>query len=231
MDQEDRENTQWVAGATDGVALLARAFSFPDEDLVRALCDGRFVEDAASCASDLGVFAAVEGTLDKLRTLVDGDPEMLLSKMRQAFSRLYLVPGEHRTLYPYEGAFRFAADGRSGMPSVFANRAAVAVGKLMRAEGLEPDPERHEPADSIWFELAYLSFLYGQWWQALEVDAADDVRVEYVRGKIDSFQRDHGRPWMVSFMEQSQCQGDEVYGTLARLGAVVLGCVLNADEN
>lgn len=230
MVQESGKGNQWLAGAADGLELLARAFSFPDEELAQALVDGRFAEDAASCAADLGVEAQVRSAVEELRALTGSDAEALFEEMRQAFSRLYLIPSKECALYPYEGPFRFVADGRPGDPSIFANRAAVDMESLLKAEGLEPDPDRHEPADSIWFELAYLSLLYGKWWRALEGHGEGDDSVAGLRDKIEVFQRVHGRPWMVAFMEQTQRETQGVYRALALWGAAVLDCVLNSCD-
>lgn len=231
MEQESRESVSWVAGAADGLELLARAFSFPDEELARALCDGRFAEDAASCAADVGASQTSDAAVGALRAFAGADPEALLDEMRQTFSRLYLVPGKSRTLYPYEGAFRFMADGRPGKPLIFANRAAADMEKLMKAEGLEPDPDRHEPADCIWFELAYLSLLYGKWWQLLEAGSAGDGETApALREKIAAFQKNHGRPWMVAFMEQTAREAGGVYSALATLGASLLDAILGTSD-
>lgn len=230
MERENHESLRWVMGAADALELLARAFSFPDRELARALADGRFADDAESCAADLGISASTASALSELRALTGADPEALLSEMRRVFSRLYLVAGRDFTLYPYEGAFRFVADERPGEPSVFANRSALDMGKLLKAEGFEPDPERHEPADSIWFELAFLSLLYGKLCQVLKEGGRSAASGVELRGKIEGFQRMHGRPWMVAFMEQTRGAAQGVYRALASWGAAVLASVLNSSD-
>lgn len=230
MRQENRKDLRWVQGAADALELLARAFSFPDIELARALVDGRFADDAASCAADLAISASTKTALDELRMFEGADPEALLSEMRRIFSRLYLVTGRDGTLYPYEGAFKFMAEGRPGEPSVFANRSALDMGRLLKAEGLEPDPERHEPADSIWFELAYLSLLYGRLWQALNEGSGSAVSAGELRGKIEEFQQVHGRPWMMAFMERTQNETQGVYYALASWASAALSCVLGTSD-
>lgn len=214
-----------AVGAADMLELLARAFSYPDTALARALCDGSFVSDARSCAEDMDIVETTAEAIGKLSCVQGADAVELQETMRRGFSILYLAPGDHVPVYPYEGPFRFVADQRPGSPLLFRNRSAEDIMRLMKEEGLEPDPNRHEPADSIWFELAFFSHLYALLAQALDRD--DESAIEERRDALGRYVEEHGRPWMEAFMNQTcekapKCSFAGVYGDLASPGAAVL---------
>ena len=218
-----------LAGAADMVELLARAFSYPDGTVAAALSDGRFIEDAKDCAAEAGLSAAVAEAIDRLDVYRGADAGVLNEKMRKGFSILYLAPGDRVPVFPYEGPFRFVASGRSGEPMLFRNRSAEDVVRQMRAVGSESDPTRHEPADAIWFELAFLARLYGL--VLSTVEEGDEVARECSVVRWDEFVEGHCRPWMVDFMARTRrkapdCSFGEVHGDLAALGEAVLSELL-----
>lgn len=222
-----------AVGAADMLELLARAFSYPDRALAQALCDGSFVSDARSCAEDMGVAERATDSIERISRLRGADADELQEMMRRGFSILYLAPGDHVPVYPYEGPFRFIADQRPGSPLLFRNRSAEDIMRLMREEGLEPDPERHEPADSIWFELAFFSHLYALLVRALEQE--DEAAIEARRVALRCYIEEHARPWMGAFMAQTcdkapECSFADLYGDLASLGGAVLPATFTVGQ-
>lgn len=221
------EDVRWLEAAGDSMGLLARAFAAPDAALAEALAEGAVRRDAISCAEDLDAAAEMRGPADALAAFEGAEAEALLASLRRAHSVLYMVPGSDERIFPFEGAFRFVAEGRPGKPLIFSNRAAVDVEECMRAVGLQPDESRHEPADSLWFELAFLAHLYG----ALAQTRAEGADGSELVGAIETFQANHVRPWMEAFMDATRkkapsVEGAQVYGALAQVASVVLGAVL-----
>lgn len=79
-----------AVGAADMLELLARAFSYPDTALARALCDGSFVSDARSCAEDMDIVETTAEAIGKLSCVQGADAVELQETMRRGFSILYL---------------------------------------------------------------------------------------------------------------------------------------------
>lgn len=213
---------RWVEGAGDSLELLARAFATPTEEVAVALVSGALRSDGAFCAKDLGIAEAASGPLASLQALESESAAALFAEMRRAHSVLYMVPANEERIFPFEGAFRFVAAGNPGEPLVFSTRAAADMEKRMAAAGLQVDGSLHEPADSLWFELAFLSHLYGQLANAL----SRDEDVARLQEAIESFQEERARPWMGAFMDAtiqraSKVKGARVYQFFAELGAVL----------
>lgn len=216
-----------LSGAADMLGLLARAFAYPDEELSSALADGRFQDDARAFAGNLGIDHEADEALQALDAYRGRDAVALYKMMRRSFSRMYLVPGDKVPVFPYEGPFLFVSRGQQGHPSLFRNRAAVDVLRRMREAGVAPEGQRGEPADSIWFELAFLSFAYANRLDALCRHGRFSDEERLWQSRAQAFVEAHGAPWMVAFMERTQAvapqfEGSGVYGDLARLAQVSL---------
>lgn len=217
MDNEKR--LLHVVGLADVCELLAAAFAFPDEALACALAEGSFAEDARACLSDAGADAAALTRADQALASFAGESgETLLPSLKRAYSLLYLAPGREVPVFPYEAAFRFVAEGRSGSPSLFRSPVTLDVEQQMREAGVLPKAARTEPSDSAFLEFEFLSFLYGSLAAALEqVDVASEA---LWRGRIERFQTDHALVWLPAFMERtcamaSDFEQGERYASLA----------------
>lgn len=227
MNEAISERSRWVAAA-DMLELLARCFSFPEEETVYALASGAVAEDAQTCGSILEIADSdFEEALIKISSFRDADA--LYCDMRKGFSSLYLVPGACVPVFPYEGPFRALLDGQSEIPSLFVNGVAKDVVRTMRHYGLEPDASRHEPADSIWFELAFCSYLCGLLAQSIE--EGDEQVIAERRAALTAFSCRHVETWMVAFMESTREKARDypyayAYADLAQLGSAALKQIL-----
>ena len=60
----------------------------------------------------------------------------LLADMRIVYSRLYLAPGGHTPIFPYESAFLHVERGMKGVPALFRTSVTLDVERLMREAGV-----------------------------------------------------------------------------------------------
>lgn len=211
--------------------LLARAFSFPDETLCEALANGKLATDCASCLDDCGVEASVAAAaLEPLRPWQKSGVENtdLLTRANREYTRLYLAPGAHALVFPYESAFMHVERGFDGIPTLFRTALTLDVETQMREAGVIPKNARTEPCDSIFQEFEFLSFLYGNLAAALQEGDAEAVALWTTRA--DRLLETHALTWMPSFMEQTvRHSGGEVYGALAQIASVFLASLASAD--
>lgn len=223
---------QWLAGAADMCELLARAFTYPDGTVAQALVEGSFQADMRSCAADVGLTDEVAPYVAQLDTFSEADVEELNDAMRRGFSRMFLVAGTEVPIFPYEGPYRFVADKRPGEPSLFSNRSAVDMIKRMQEAGVGIDTHRGEPADAIWFELAFLSHTYAHEFVAYQQHGPYSNEVRLWSDRRRMFVEAHGA-WFIPFMESTHktaCELDasNVYSPLAQLAATVLPALLTS---
>lgn len=217
-----------ITGIADACELLARVFSFPDRDLTRALLAGTCQSDAQACLIDMGSDITWLGGSAVLEKCCSEDEDELFERLRRDHTVLYLLPGRAAAIWPYEAPFRYKAAGREGLPALFRSPYQLDVENHMRKAGVFPKTGRTEPADSIWNEFAFLSYLYGR--TAASVRAADyDGGREWL-GKIVDFWQEHGSLWLIAFMEQTKKQAERLergaeYAAFADLGLVVLWAI------
>ena len=134
MGQE--EDLKQAVGLADACELLSYAFAYPDERLAQGLVDGALADDARACLSDAAngananaeAVAAAEG----LRAWEGASVEETLSAMRKTYSRLYLAPGGHTPIFPYESAFLHVERGLPGIPALFRTAVTLDVERHMR---------------------------------------------------------------------------------------------------
>lgn len=215
-----------AVGLADSCELLAAAFAFPTEELAAALSDGSFQADCASCLDDAGAMWDGEGS--KLASLVGRDAAELFGELRKGHSLLYLALGDSTLIWPYEAPFLFAAAGREGEPALFRSGCQLDVERHMREAGVLPKDARTEPIDSVWGELSFLSYLYGNVAKALHEGRDGEGAVW--SGRIVRFWDEHASKWMTAFMERTigeaplLSHGAE-YVALAEVGLAVLGAM------
>ncbi len=98
----------------------------------------------------------------------------------------------------------------------------------MREAGVLPKTARKEPADSVWDEFSFMSYLYGNVAKALhegrEADAAE------WGGRIVRFWDEHASRWLPAFMDKTICEAPKYahgaeYAVLAEVGRLVLEAV------
>ena len=232
-----------VVGLADLCELLAATFAFPaNGDLANALTSGAYLADAAGCLADAGCpVAQAQNECRELEAFVGRDAAGLAQDLRRGHSLLFLSPGSQGPVWPYEGAFRFAATGTAEAPSLFRSPVTLQVEKATGEAGLLPATARTEPVDSVWGELGFLSQLYGRAAQAaaqalaLAQGSAGNKAVSWA-GRAAAFTREHVASWMPDFMEHTRCRaeaGDLPYGAeyaaLARFGATAVQVLIDGS--
>lgn len=216
------EAVRRAVGKADGYELLSCVFAYPDELVANGLVDGAIAEDARACLLDAGVAAeaaqvAVEG-LDAWR---DGSSESALSTLRKAYSRLYLVPGGHTPVQPYESAFLHVERELPGVPSLFRTPVTMDVERQMREAGVAAKNARKEPCDSVFEEFEFLSYAYAKLAEALHAEEGENAALW--EGRIRTFEEDHVLAWLPSFMRRTQeLATDEPYAAFAALALAMM---------
>lgn len=220
-----------LEGASDLMMLTALAFSFPTEELARALSDESFASDVSGCLCDVGASGRVATDAAKaLRGFAGEDPSRLLNRLKVDYSLLYLAPGSDVPVWPYEAPFEFVRAGREGAPSLFRSPVTLDVERIMRDSGVISQDARTEPVDSVWHELAYLSYALARVAQARR--SAGDSATEGARwfaSARDIWSR-HVGAWVPDFLsltiERAQTHArTQGYPCLARMGTLSLEAV------
>ena len=233
-----------VVGLADLCELLAITFAFPaDDGLAAALASGTYLSDATGCLADAGYPASqVQDACRKLETFVGRDVTELAQDLRRGHSLLFLSPGSQGPVWPYEGAFRFAATGTAEAPSLFRSPVTLRVEKTMGEAGLLPTTAHTEPVDSVWGELEFLSQLYGRAAQAAAQaltteQGSTNSKAAPWHARAAAFAREHVALWLPDFMERTRCRaeaGGLPYGTeyaaLARFGTVAVQVLIAGNR-
>lgn len=212
-----------AVGAADGCELLSYAFAFPTAELACGLSEGSVAEDAQACLRDAGASEddAVRAA-DALRRWTGGNAEELLSQMRKDYSIMYLAPGVHKPIFPYESAFIHVQRGLPGAPALFRSRITLDVEQQMRDAGVVPKDVRTEPCDSVFEEFEFLSYLYARLADALQREEADEAALW--EGRARRFVDEHVAPWMPAFMERTcELAADSPYSDFASVATALLG--------
>lgn len=224
-----------AVGLADACELAAAAFSFPNEAMAVGLSGGSFSEDVESCLLDASAGSdAVNRAVSAASSFAGREVGGLLSALSKGSSLLYFAPGAKVPVWPYEAPFRYVSEGREGVPSLFRSPVTLDVERHMREAGVLPKAARTEPADSVWDELSFMSYLYGNVAKALhegrEADAAE------WSGRIARFWDEHASRWLPDFMRKTieeapkHSYGVE-YAALAEVGLVILDAISEDVES
>ena len=144
-----------------------------------------------------------------------------LADMRIVYSRLYLAPGGHTPIFPYESAFLHVERGMKGVPALFRTSVTLDVERLMREAGVVAKNARKEPCDSVFEEFEFLSYLYAKLADALNCDDAEAVAAWTER--IQTFEREHAQAWLPAFMRRTQeLAAEKPYCAFAALALTVM---------
>lgn len=223
MGQED--DLKQAVGMADACELLSCAFSYPDERLASALVDGALADDARACLSDAGLAvdevngsAAAEG----LHAWRGASAEGLLSDMRKTYSRLYLAPGGHAPIFPYESAFLHVEHGLPGIPVLFRTPVTLDVERHMREAGVAAKNARKEPCDSVFEEFEFLSYLHAKRAEALHCNEGEHAAAWAQRTR--AFGEEHAAVWLPTFMRRTrELAAGTPYAAFAALGLATMG--------
>lgn len=222
MGQE--EDLKQAVGLADACELLSYAFAYPDERLAQALVDGTLADDARACLSDAGVAAnaEAEAAAEGLRAWQGASIEETLSVMRKTYSRLYLAPGGHTPIFPYESAFLHVERGLPGIPALFRTAVTLDVERHMREAGVAARNGRKEPCDSVFEEFEFLSYLHAKRAEALHCN--DGERAVAWAQRIGAFEEEHVSMWLPTFMRRTQELAEGTpYAAFAALGLATMG--------
>jgi TorA maturation chaperone TorD len=212
----------YLVGMADLCELLASAFSFPSPELSDAFSDGNFLADWSASWTD-----ATHVEFNYESKSFPGFKDVKCDALRKEYSRLYLLPGNQVPVWPYENCFVFRAKGRQGTPSLFRSPTLIDVESRMRDAGVLPADVRTEPADTMFKEFAFLSYLYGKAAEAHDTALrqggnASDVEAWHQRA-ID-FAQAHALAWLPGFMDQTALLTRlDTYRSLAHLGSSFMG--------
>ncbi len=221
MGQE--EDLRQAVGLADACELLSYTFAYPNERLARALADGTLADDAQACLSDAGVAAnEANAATDGLRAWKGASIEETLSAMRKTYSRLYLAPGGHTPIFPYESAFLHVERGLPGVPALFRTSVTLDVERHMREAGVAAKSGRKEPCDSVFGEFEFMSYLHAKRAEALR--CGDDECAHAWVQRIRAFEEEHASMWLPAFMRRAQelAKGTP-YAAFAALGLATMG--------
>lgn len=221
MGQE--EDLKQAVGLADACELLSYAFAYPDERLAQALVDGTLADDARACLSDAGVAAnGASAAAERLRVWQGASVEETLSVMRKTYSRLYLAPGGHTPIFPYESAFLHVERGLPGIPALFRTAVTLDVERHMREAGVAAKNGRKEPCDSVFEEFEFLSYLHAKRAEALHCN--DGERAVAWAQRIGAFEEEHVSMWLPTFMRRTQELAEGTpYAAFAALGLATMG--------
>ena len=211
-----------AVGKADAFELLSCAFAYPDERLAQGLVDGSFADDARACLLDAGTdLAAADSVAESFALWRDATTADVLADMRIVYSRLYLAPGGHTPIFPYESAFLHVERGMKGVPALFRTPVTLDVERLMREAGVVAKNARKEPCDSGFEELEFLSYLYAKLADALNCDDAEAVAAWTER--IQTYEREHAQAWLPAFMQRTQeLAAEKPYCAFAALALTVM---------
>ena len=209
-------------GKADVFELLSCLFAYPDAHVAQGLSEGSIAEDVQSCLTDLGASEAeIAACVADFEQWRGADEAALLSSMRVTYSELYLKPGGHTPIQPYESAFVHGERGLPGAPTLFRTRITMDVEKCMRDAGVLPKTARKEPSDSVADECAYLSYLYGSLASALHDE--DEAAQSSWTAHITTFEETHANTWLPVFMTKTREQASGTpYATFAHMALVAL---------
>lgn len=221
------EAVRQAVGKADAYELLSCLFAYPDERVANGLVDGLIAEDARACLLDAGIAEdEVHAVGDALGAWRGASAADVLSAMRIAYSHLYLAPGGHTPVQPYESAFLHVERGLSGIPSLFRTPVTMDVERCMREAGVVAKNARKEPCDSVFEEFEFLSYLYAKLADALSDDDAEDATTA-VAGwteRLRAFEDEHALAWLPAFMRRTQeLAEDGPYAAFAALGLTAMG--------
>lgn len=215
-----------AVGKADACELLACAFAFPSDRLAEGLASGALADDAGTCLRDAGADGdVVHEVADRLRVWQGADVVELHSRMRVTYSRLYLAPGGHTPIFPYESAFLHVEKGVPGVPVLFRTPVTLDVERQMHEAGVAAKNERTEPCDSVFEEFEFMSYLYAKLADAL--NRGSDEEVANWEDRSRRFVTEHAQSWLPTFMKRTQeLVPEEPYAAFASLGAATLEVLL-----
>ena len=215
--KEYMDTPKTLEALADAFELLSIAFSFPTIELAEALCAGTFQSDLDNCLNELGISKKVNLKEAK-------EPQVLLQDLRKEYSRLYLQPGKFILIYPYESAFLYKLRGKEGFPSLIANPTTIDVERFMKTANALPENARTEPADSIFTELRFLSYLYTQVLSITlsDLDDKEKLALQWLT-QANSFFQKHINNWVPAFLSATEkSTNDLFYSALSNTSSCIL---------
>lgn len=216
------ESVRRAIGVADACELLNCAFAFPDAALAEGVASGAVASDVRSCLADAGVPEGdAAAAAAALAPWEGADGAGLLAAMRRTYSLLYLAPGGHTPIFPYESAFLHVQRGLSKAPALFRSRVTLDVERQMREAGVRAKDDRVEPCDSVFEEFEFLSYLHAH--QAEALRCGDDGEAAVWGERAQRFVQEHAGAWMSAFMERTiELAPDSPYAGLAQAALALL---------
>lgn len=217
-----REQQEAVADLLEITGVL---FTFPGPDEADAIASGMLCERLGRIA------ACLQGDgrqrlalpLSVLDSLAGEDCDSVRERLRRGYSSLFLHSGEGVRVWPYEAPFRFVADGRSGMPSLFRSPTTLDVEAQFAAAGISPNHKRKEPVDSLSNECFFMSLLLRS---AAGLDESDAGMRQLCLERLQEFVGSHPAKWFGPFFDRVRdvagCVRADEYAAFAEMGDFAL---------
>ena len=211
--------------AADLLEITGMLFKFlgPDEaDVIASGTLCKRLRQIAACLKD-DEQQKLALSLSVLDSLADEDCDFVHERLRKGYSSLFLHSGEGVRVWPYEAPFRFVADGRSGMPSLFRSPTTLDVEAQFAAAGISPDGKRREPVDSLSNECFFVSLLLRS---AAGLDGSEAGVRQRSLEQLQEFNGSHPAKWFESFFDRVRkaarsVRADE-YAAFADVGDLAL---------
>jgi len=148
--------------------------------------------------------------------------------MQKEYRHLYMVLGEHTRLFPFEGVFMHAAEGRPFTPNMFQSKRTQDVRDWMKRCNALPENAESEPVDSVSSEFDFMRQLYTNMAGALHLD--DHTAAASWRREVAGFRAEHVDMWIPAFMKHTlTVTRSPVYSGFARLAILALAYT-SADQ-
>lgn len=222
----EKETALSIARA-DICQLLSIAFRFPETTFAKALVAGNFQSDLLDCVDELGLECA--DTLKQTWDIEFADYEQLLAEMKQEYSRLYLAPGNLTLIYPYESAFLAKEKDADAAVSLFITPIALSVEEYMKQAGVRAQQSKKEPADSVFLEFEFLSYLLATYAEHLRI-RSNEIGLWMTRAT--AFYDEHIANWMDRFMIATRDNTEsQVYKKCALTALELIPYLSSRNEN
>ncbi len=191
-------------------SLLAQAFNYPDETLVKALASGKFVEGLAKSLEALGQAVPV-GLLTTCKkeymARTAKDRQNILLELEKDYTRMFFA-SKPRLAYLFESVYR---EGKLMQDSTFQ------IARFYADAGLKLTEDFRLPPDHIAVELEFLSFLV---FKEIEGARKDDIdQVAYAQELQGLVVDQHLRPFALNISERV---GQHARTTFYRTVALIL---------
>ncbi|NLB88269.1 MAG: molecular chaperone TorD family protein [Syntrophomonadaceae bacterium] len=212
---------------SDFFQLLSVTLNFPDSNIAEAIVDGRYAQDAVNLLKELFCepedIDKIEGLFNKL-TLSENDPALLLTKMKQEYTRLFDSPKEP-VISIYETLFLHNSQEDKDSAVLFVSPIALDVEHCYKSAGVSLANQFAQPADHMSTELEFMMYLYAKKGEALH--NKNDEQLAVINKQIEDFLEKHLNKWVIDFFAKMETETELLaYQVIAQVGILGLKKIL-----